>query len=117
MIRQKITRTRKYITAEQVAHEEGFHKWDSRAKLYRLMGELGYTWDVNTDSWLFLADSKAKATVKVRVLADLDQIEAIATQIVESQTDLTLIERSKVYPFVPKLEGRVYLTFAPKFTP
>lgn len=114
--------TEKFVKAVAIAGNR--FRNTSHEALYQLMSEAQYYWDSRSKTWVQSPselNDPATQLHRVRVWAAKEQIEGLATAIIQSLTaqGYRLDERSAVYPCRPPKgnEARIYLSFQPPSQP
>lgn len=114
--------TEKFVKAVAIAGSR--FRNTSHEALYQLMSEAQYYWDSRSKEWILApAESNDPPTQlhRVRVWAAKEQVENLASAIIESLTaqGYQLDERSATYPCRPPKgnEARIYLSFHPPSEP
>lgn len=110
--------TEKFLKAVAIAGNR--FRNTSHEVLYQMMSESNYYWDSRSKEWIYsYPDRNDPATQlhRVRVWAAREEVESLATAIIQSLTEqgYRLDERSAIYPCRPPKgnEARIYLSFHP----
>ncbi len=115
--------TAKYTAGIKYARQFGFTApaGISHQALYDTLEGAGHSWDANAKQWhdvplqksVFGNDDIPSGTIKIRIMAHPDMIEAVTKQAIEylSEADWEVIEKSAPYPNRRGIGIRIYLTF------
>jgi len=110
-------RTRKYLTACELAERLNIPERENQEKLYRLLNESAYFWEAGTQAWQRLDQDADPPTelIRVRVWAETSRVAGAAYQLHLAMEDqgYIFLEQSEPYACRPpkQLESRIYLSF------